>query len=98
MPPSLNQSLNHHLTFLTSPLSSATSAAASVGHRCRSAVRGYYQTDNENRYHVVVGPQVDATLVVAMAFAIDEVHDEENAAEAKKEEEQMVHLGYPGAT
>lgn len=49
--------------------------------------RGYYQTDNENRYHVVVGPQVDATLVVAMAFAIDEVHDEENAAEAKKEEE-----------
>ncbi|CAK9060609.1 Uncharacterized protein SCF082_LOCUS31889 [Durusdinium trenchii] len=60
--------------------------------------RGYYQTDNENRYHVVVGPQVDATLVVAMAFAIDEVHDEENAAEAKKEEEQMVHLGYPGAT
>ena len=43
--------------------------------------RGYYQTDNENRYHVVVGAQVDATLVVAMAFAIDEVHDEENAAE-----------------
>ena len=42
--------------------------------------RGYYQTDAENRYHVVVGPQVDATLVVAMAFAIDEVHDEENAA------------------
>lgn len=48
--------------------------------------RGYYQTDAENRYHVVVGPQVDATLVVAMAFAIDEVHDEENAAEAAKEE------------
>ena len=36
---------------------------------------------------MVVGPNVDATLVVAMAFAIDEVHDEENAAEAKKEEE-----------
>jgi len=48
--------------------------------------RGYYQTNNENRYHVVVGPQVDATLVVAMAFAIDEVHDEEDAAEASKEE------------
>ncbi|CAE7832728.1 unnamed protein product [Symbiodinium sp. CCMP2592] len=50
--------------------------------------RGYYQTDNENRYHVVVGPQVDATLVVAMAFAIDEVHDEENQAEAEPEGEE----------
>ena len=47
--------------------------------------RGYYQTDNENRYHVVVGPQVDATLVVAMAFAIDEVHDEEHAKEGEGE-------------
>ena len=49
--------------------------------------RGYYQTDNENRYHVVVGPQVDATLVVAMAFAIDEVHDEENAGDKPETEE-----------
>jgi len=45
--------------------------------------RGYYQTDNENRYHVVVGPQVDASLVLAMAVAIDEVHDEEHQAEGE---------------
>mmetsp|Transcript_15114 Transcript_15114/g.35731 ORF Transcript_15114/g.35731 Transcript_15114/m.35731 type:complete len:498 (+) Transcript_15114:72-1565(+) len=50
--------------------------------------RGYYQTDNENRYHVVVGPQVDATLVVAMAFVIDEVHDEEAAAKASEGSEE----------
>jgi len=46
--------------------------------------RGYYQTDNENRYHIIVGPQVDASLVVGMAVVIDEIHDEENQA---KEEE-----------
>jgi uncharacterized protein YxjI len=40
--------------------------------------RGYYQTDNENKYHLVVGAQVDASLVIAMAVAIDEVHDEES--------------------
>lgn len=39
--------------------------------------RGYFQTDEENRYHVIVGPQVDASLVLAMSVAIDEVHDEE---------------------
>lgn len=40
--------------------------------------RGYFQAENENRYHVIVGPQVDASMVLAMAVAIDEVHDEEN--------------------
>jgi len=45
------------------------------------AGRGYYQVDNENRYHVVVGAQVDASMVLAMAAIIDEVHDEEHAKE-----------------
>lgn len=43
--------------------------------------RGYYQTDNENRYHVVVGANVDASMVLAMAAVIDEVHDEEHQKE-----------------
>jgi len=43
--------------------------------------RGYFQTDNENKYHVLVGPQVDASLVLSMAVAIDEVHDEEQKEE-----------------
>lgn len=47
--------------------------------------RGYYQSDQENRYHVIVGPQVDASMVLAMAVAIDEVHDEEHQAEAEAE-------------
>merc|ERR1719221_1338807 len=45
-----------------------------------SVGRGYFQTDNENKYHVLVGPQVDASLVLAMSVAIDEVHDEEDKA------------------
>uniref|UniRef100_A0A7S0A9E2 Uncharacterized protein n=1 Tax=Pyrodinium bahamense TaxID=73915 RepID=A0A7S0A9E2_9DINO len=45
--------------------------------------RGYFQTENENKYHVLVGPQVDASLVLAMAVAIDEVHDEENKDEGE---------------
>mmetsp|Transcript_18428 Transcript_18428/g.46460 ORF Transcript_18428/g.46460 Transcript_18428/m.46460 type:complete len:535 (+) Transcript_18428:66-1670(+) len=49
--------------------------------------RGYYQTDNENRYHCIVGANVDASLVLAMAVAIDEVHDEEDAAKGEKKEE-----------
>lgn len=40
--------------------------------------RGYYQLDNENKYHVIVGAQVDASMVLAMAAVIDEVHDEED--------------------
>mmetsp|Transcript_54187 Transcript_54187/g.117075 ORF Transcript_54187/g.117075 Transcript_54187/m.117075 type:complete len:518 (-) Transcript_54187:76-1629(-) len=48
--------------------------------------RGYFQSDNENRYHIVVGPQVDASLVVAMAVAIDEVHDEEAKEEGGESE------------
>jgi len=45
--------------------------------------KGYFQTDSENRYHVVVGPKVDATMVIALAFVIDEVHDEEDRKEGK---------------
>jgi uncharacterized protein YxjI len=47
--------------------------------------RGYYQTSSQNRYHCVVGPQVDAAMVLAMAVVIDEVHDEENKEEKKEE-------------
>jgi len=43
--------------------------------------RGYYQSDSENRYHCIVGPQVDAAMVLAMAVVIDEVHDEEHQRE-----------------
>jgi len=45
--------------------------------------RGYFQSDAANRYHLLVGSQVDASLVVAMAVCIDEIHDEE--AQAKGE-------------
>jgi len=47
--------------------------------------RGYYQADSENRYHVIVGPNVDASMVMAMAMIIDEVHDEEAAKEGGDE-------------
>jgi len=49
--------------------------------------KGYFQTDNENRYHLVVGANVDASMVLAMAMIIDEVHDEEEAAKEAKGEE-----------
>lgn len=48
--------------------------------------RGYFQTASENRYHVVVGARVDATMVISMAVAIDEVHDEEQKAKEESGE------------
>mmetsp|Transcript_34148 Transcript_34148/g.76273 ORF Transcript_34148/g.76273 Transcript_34148/m.76273 type:complete len:522 (+) Transcript_34148:57-1622(+) len=42
-----------------------------------SAGRGYFQLDDENRYHVVVAGKVDASMVLMMAVVIDEVHDEQ---------------------